>query len=75
MINPSFVFKFTIFYIKTHGRVSVAKKVVQCTNVLFAGTANSPFSTPHISITAGLIPITLTYVMPSIYVCDPTYQI
>ena len=30
--------------IKTHGCVSVAKKAVWCTSVLFTGTANSPFS-------------------------------
>ena len=38
-------------YIKTHGLVSAAKKALWRTSVLFTGTANSPFSTPHISIT------------------------
>ena len=54
-------------YIKTHGRVSAAKEVMWHTSVLFTGTAKSPFSTPHISITTGPISIKLTYFMPSIY--------
>ena len=53
--------------IKTHGRVSAAKEVVWHTSVLFTGTAKSPFSTPHISITTGPISIKFTYFMPSIY--------
>ena len=53
--------------IKTHGRVSAAKEVMWHTSVLFTGTAKSPFSTPHISITTGPISIKLTYFMPSIY--------
>ena len=42
--------------IKTHGHVSAAKKGVWHTSVLFTGTAKSLFSTPHISITTGLMP-------------------
>ena len=53
--------------IKTHGRVSAAKKAVWHTSVLFTGTANLPFSTPHISITTGPLSIKFTYFMPSIY--------
>ena len=53
--------------IKTHGCVSAAKKAVWHTSVLFTGTANSLFSTLHISITTGLISIKFTYFMPSIY--------
>ena len=53
--------------IKTHGRVSAAKEVVWHTSVLFTGTAKSPFSTHHISITTGLTSIKFTYFMPSIY--------
>ena len=37
------------------------------TSVLFTGTAKSPFSTPHISITTGLIYINFIYFMPSTY--------
>ena len=44
-------------FIKTHDHVSAAKKDVWHTSVLFTGTAKSPFSTPHISITTGLISI------------------
>ena len=41
--------------IKTHGHVSAAKKDVWHTSVLFTGTPNSPFSTPHmIQITHNL---------------------
>ena len=54
-------------FIKTHGRVSAAKEVVWHTSVLFTGTAKSPFSTPHISITTGPISIKFIYFMPSIY--------
>ena len=43
--------------IKTHGRVSAVKKDVRHTSVLFTGTAKSPFSTPHISITTRPISI------------------
>ena len=53
--------------IKTHGCVSPAKKDLQHTSVLFTGTAKAPFSTPHISITNGLISIKFTYFMPSMY--------
>ena len=53
--------------IKTHGSVSAAKKAMWGTSVLFTGTVNSPFSTPRISITTGLISIKFTYFMPSIY--------
>ena len=54
-----------IIIIKTHGCVSVAKKAVWCTGVLFTGTANLLFSTPCISITAGVISIKFTYYMLS----------
>ena len=54
-------------YIKTHSRVSVAKKAVWYTSMLFTETTNSPFSTPHKSITTGPISIKFTYFMPSIY--------
>ena len=53
-------------HIKTHGRVSVAKKDVRHTSVLFTGTTKSLFSTPHISIT-GPISIKFIYFMSSIY--------
>ena len=53
--------------IKPHSRVSAAKKAMWHTSLLFTGTANSPFSTPHISITTGSISIIFTYFMPSIY--------
>ena len=53
--------------IKTHGRVSVAKKAVWYTSVLFTGIANLPFSTPYISIITGPIFIKFTYFMSSIY--------
>ena len=53
--------------IKTHGRVSAAKEDVWHTSVLFTGTALSPFSTPHISITTGPISIKFTYFMACIY--------
>ena len=43
--------------IKIHSRVSAAKKNVRHASVLFTGTTKSPFSTPHISITTGLISI------------------
>ena len=56
-----------VWGIKTHGCVSVAKKAVWRTSVLFTGTANSPFSAPRISITTGPISIKFTYFMPSIY--------
>ena len=55
------------FEIKTHGHVSVAKKDVQHTSVLFTGTTKLSFSTPHISITTTPISIKFTYSMPSIY--------
>ena len=55
------------YSIKTHGRMSVAKKAVWRTSMLFIGTTNSPFSTPHISIITALISIKFTYFMPSIY--------
>ena len=69
VVLECFVFCMKIFVclIKTHGRVSVAKKDVQHTNVLFTGTTKSPFSTPCISITTRLIYIRFTYFMPFIY--------
>ena len=53
--------------IKTHGRVSAVKKAMWRKSVLFTGTANLPFSTPHISITTGPISIKFIYLMSSIY--------
>ena len=53
--------------IKTHGCVSAAKEDVWHTSLLFTGTAKSPFSTPHISITTGSISIKFTYFMPCMY--------
>ena len=53
--------------IKTHSRVPAVKEDMRHTSVLFTGTAKSPFSTPHISITTGPISIKFTYFMPSIY--------
>ena len=61
-----YIYMYIYIYIKTHGRVSAAKEVVWHTSVLFTGTAKSPFSTHHISITTGLISIKFTYFMPSI---------
>ena len=54
--------------IKTHGHVSAAKKDVWHTNVLhvLTGTAKSPFATPDISTTTGLISIKFTYFTPFI---------
>ena len=46
--------------------MSEAKKDVRHTSVLFTGTAKSPFSTPHISITTGPISIKFTYFMPQL---------
>ena len=57
-----------IIIIKTHVRVSAAKKAVWHTSVLFTGTAKLPFSTPCISITTGLISMKFTYFIPYIYV-------
>ena len=56
-----------LYHIRTHGHVSVAKKSVWHTSVLFTGTTNSPFSTPGISITTEPISMTFMYFMPSIY--------
>ena len=61
--------------IKTHGHVSAAKKDVQHTSVLFTGTAKSPFSTPHISITTGPISIKFSYIFYALHIHDFTYQI
>ena len=63
------VFKLSTYKqnIKTHGHVWAAKKAMWCTSVLFTGTANSPFATPHISITIGPISIKLKYFIPSVY--------
>ena len=49
------------FKIKTHGHMSAAKKDLQHTSELFTGTTKSPFSTPCISITTGLISTKFTY--------------
>ena len=73
-VAPSIVHCWCIPQIKTHGRVSAAKKDVGHTSVLFTKTAKSPFSTPHISITTRLISIKFTYFMPCIYT-DCTCQI
>ena len=54
-------------FIKTHGRVSVAKKAVWHTSVFFTGTANLPFSTPYISTTTGSISMNFTDFMSCIY--------
>ena len=54
------------YQIKTHGRVSAAKKAIWHTSVLFTGTANLPFSAPRISITTGPISIKFIHFMPSI---------
>ena len=58
------------YIIKTHGHVSVAKKDMRHTSVLFIGAAKSPFSTPRISITAG--PISINY---ALCIHDFAYQI
>ena len=58
---------YTHSFIQTQGCVSAAKKVMWRTSVLFTGTTNLPFSTPHITITTGLLSIKFTYFMPSIY--------
>ena len=45
-------------HVHQHTRSCISsQKDVWHTSVLFTGTANSPFSTPHISITAGPISI------------------
>ena len=54
-------------HIKTHGRVSVAKKAVWRTSVLCTRNGNLQFSTPHISITTGIIYIKFINFMSSIY--------
>ena len=59
------IFVLVLGSIKTH-RVSSAKKDVWHTSVLITGTAKSPFSTPHISITTAPISIKCTYFMPMI---------
>ena len=52
--------------IKTHGRVSAAKKAVWRTRVLFStGTPN--LLTPRIPISTELISIKFAYFIPSIY--------
>ena len=56
-----------VIYIKIHGCVSVAKKAVWHTSVLYTGTAKSPFSTPLIFIITRPISITFIYFIPSIY--------
>ena len=54
-------------HIKTHGHVSVAKKAVWRTSVLFTGTTNLSFSTPCISITAEPISLKFIYFISSIH--------
>ena len=51
--------------IKTHGRVSVAKKDMWHTSVLFTGSTKSLFS--YISKTAGPISVKFMYFMPFVY--------
>ena len=55
--------------IKTHGCVSVAKTDMWhiSVHVLFTGTTKSPFSTPSISVTTGLISTRFAHCMPIIY--------
>ena len=57
-----------VTYIKRHGGMSAAKKVVWLASVSFTETANSPFLIPHISITTGPISIKFTYFMLPIYI-------
>ena len=45
----------------------VGKSYMRHTSMLFTRTAESPFLTPHISITTGPISIKFTYFMPFIY--------
>ena len=59
-----------LIMIKTHSHVSVAKKAMWHTSVLFTGTANSLFSTPLISITTGLISI--KFIFYALHIRDPT---
>ena len=54
-----------ICLIKTHSRVSAAKKAMWRTSVLFTESTNSPFSTSCISIITRPISIKFTYFMPS----------
>ena len=58
-----------LLHIKTHGCVSETKKDVWHTSVLFTGTAKSPFSTPHISISTG--PISIKFIQ---YILCPSYM-
>ena len=67
VINPWSFVNPNSYSIKTHSRVSVAKKDVRHTNVFFTGTAKSPFSTPYVSITATPISIKFIYFISSIY--------
>ena len=60
--------------IKTHNRVSAAKKDVRHTSVLFIATAKSSFSTPHISITT--VPISVQiHIFYALHVHNLAYQI
>ena len=61
-----------VYRIKTHGRVSAAKKAVWHTSVLYTRTANSLFSAPCISIPTEPISIKFTYFMSSIYATQHT---
>ena len=59
-----------IVHIKMYSRVSVVKKAVWCTSVLFTETASLPFSTPHISLYnhwADFYQIYILIFMPSVY--------
>ena len=56
-------------------RVSVAKKDVRHTSVLFTGTAKSLFITPHISITMYWTNFYQIYIFYTLHIHDFTYQI
>ena len=63
-------YRFDSYNIKTHSCVSLAKKAVKHTTVLFTGITNSPFSI-LVSITTWPISIKFTYVLSSIYTTLP----
>ena len=48
---------------KTYGCVSVAKKAMWRTSMLFKGITNPPFSTARISI----------HIYYALHICNPTY--
>ena len=59
--------------IKTHGRMSVAKKDVRHTSVLFTGTAKSLFLTNHNSITMYCTNFYQIYIFYALNIHDFTY--